>query len=132
MDKKLFNDIYYKSVSDNNIGNPFGKQLLLLVDSIVNLSGVGDKRGDVVDIVKSDVCFECVMVANKLLRKSKPLSNPYGYFCNVIQRTTGRLLKERFSSNATRDEFGVSLVSARGSGSYVAKFVDAYDYKDAI
>ena len=130
--KNNFNNICSNAIDKGVVSDELGDQLLILVNTIVNISGMRDKSKDVRDIVKSDVCLECLLVVNKLIKSGRELTNPYGYFSNIINRVIGRIIKQRFSSNPTKDEFGLSLVSCTGQGSYNAKFVDVYDYRDMI
>jgi hypothetical protein len=133
-EKKNFNSAYKESEVKHVISNRLGSATMLLIDNIVDGLFYSERKCDVHDIVKSDILLECLTTMNKLFKKKeKTLNNPHGYFLRLIKNVSGRILRERFSSVPTRDEFGYSLADGKGGTDvrYV-KFVDVNGVKDTI
>ena len=133
-EKKNFNSAYKESEVKHVISNRLGSATMLLIDNIVDGLFYSERKCDVHDIVKSDILLECLTTMNKLFKKKeKTLNNPHGYFLRLIKNVSSRILRERFSSVPTRDEFGYSLADGKGGTDvrYV-KFVDVNGVKDTI
>ena len=133
-EKKNFNSAYKESEVKHVIINRLGSATMLLIDNIVDGLFYSERKCDMHDIVKSDILLECLTTMNKLFKKKdKTLNNPHGYFLRLIKNVSSRILRERFSSVPTRDEFGYSLADGKGGTDvrYV-KFVDVNGVKDTI